>query len=207
MTLIVALATLDNVVMGADTGTYDLDSGIREQSASPKIFRQHAVRSTENASAGDSLHFLVGCAGSARQRQVFQHQFMPYLPFKSRDLTGYMVTSYASDLHDALDDAHALSDDGGLEGSAVIAVYGTGRWNNAPRIYELQSDFGISEVADSWNATGASYEIALGAMAALDACGLAKESPGAAVGMVMDIASRYSLFCQPPFRTEYLIED
>jgi len=205
MSLIISLTTLDNVIMGADSGTYDLDSGIREPSGAPKIFRQSVTREEEGA----SLHFLVGCTGSTRQREVLQHAFRPPNPYtrENFDLTRYMVVHYAGDVRSYLDDHNALGDEHPLEGSAIIAVYGTGKWNSAPRVYELQSDLGLSQPDSDWNATGAGYQVALGAVTALDLHGWTKSDPEGTIRAVLGIAGRYSLFCHEPYHTARLIED
>lgn len=204
MSLIVSLVTPDNVIMGADSGSYDLEQGVRQPTASAKIFRQQVTLVSENA----SLHFMTGCVGSIRQRQVYQYEFRPPNPVtKDLDLTAYMSGHYAAGLRDALDYAHALGDEEPFEGSAIIAVYGTGTWNHAPRVYELHSNLGMAEYRGDFAATGANYLIALGAMSAFDVHLWTGHDPEGTVRAAMEITARYSLFCSGPFHLAHLIED
>lgn len=204
MSLIVALTTLDNVIMASDSGTYDLGCGIRMPNGARKMFRQEVRWEDKN-----SLHFLTGAAGSVRQRQVMEHQFFPPFPddIAGSGLTGYMVSQYVPALYTALHDGHALGEEDKLDGTALIAVYGTGEANNRPHVYELLSDLQMSQVSDEWNATGANYEIALGALAAMHHRGCLGTSPEEAVLGAMYVTERYSMFCRSPFHIEHLIED
>lgn len=214
MSLIASLNTLDNVIMAADSGTYDTASGLKLLIGNQKIFRQSVSWADGRPSAAvpfradSSLHFLIGCAGSVRQRQLLQHTFFAPYPkdFTDSGLTGYMVGEYVPALYKALEEGHALGDDEKLEGTALIAVYGTGEANNRPHVYELLSDLQVCEVTGDWNATGANYEIALGVMAALVPQAQAAP-PESIVRAAMDITSRYSMYCQPPFHVEHLIRD
>lgn len=204
MSLIVALATADNVLIGADSGSYDTDNGIRTSVGSAKLFRQEA----HSPHSGGILYFLVGCAGSGRQRQVFQHCFTPPTPDENFGRIGqYMVTQYVPALHEALEEAHALGEDAPLEGCAIIAVYGTGIWNNRPHVFEMMSDLQVSESAEDWAATGANYEIALGVLAALDQRKWIDDQAEEALLGAMHVTARYSLFCHQPFHVDKLIED
>lgn len=204
MSLIVALTTPGNVIMGADSGSYDLDNGIRQQIGNHKIFRQSRGGLTREDGA---LYFMVGCVGSVRQRQVFRYLFVPPIAEEDTSLTQYMVTQYVPALYDALDQEHALGAEEPLEGSALIAVYGTGRLNNRPHVYELQATMQVCEHTGDWNAIGASYQIALSVLDTLHGRGLTDDDPAAAVQQALHVTERYSLFCTSPFYIEQLIKD
>lgn len=204
MSLIASVTTLDNVIMAADSGSYDNASGVKMLIGDQKIFRQAVTWGQKSG-----LHFLVGCAGSVRQRQVYQHMFLPPRPADTEDgnLITYMVSQYVPVLYETLSSAHAMGEDEKLEGSALIAVYGTGEANRSPHVYELLSDLQMAELTETWNATGANYEIALGALAALDQDHWLDEEPEEGLRRAMHAAERYSLFCASPFHFARLIED
>ena len=195
MSLIISLATLDNIIMAA-SGTQD-DPGT--------VFFPHIVRHSVHWDGG-SLHFLAGYDLPPHQRHVLKECFLPPSPADSaaRDLPAYMQSQYAYAAGACLD--QVLGPREPLLGSALIAVYGTGQANHRPHLFRMQADLSVAEASTGISATGGWSLLAAEVLTALGRHGWAEEHPDDAVTTAMEVTTGFP-GTGSRCRTEHLIED
>lgn len=146
MTCIVGLVHRNKVFIGADSqGTVhsSLDRCVRKDQ---KVFPVNGK-------------FLVGCCGSFRQCQLLRYGFVPPEQREDIDDYQYMCTVFVDAIRKCLKEgglAKVNNNQEESEGSFLVAYRG--------RLYEIESDFQVGEVAEEYNAVGCGAAYALGSM-------------------------------------------
>ena len=139
----------------------------------------------------DNEVFLIGGAGSYRFIQTLRFGFTPAYRTPDRDVFEYMVTEFAEAARKRAKDAGILQQKENVEtngsSGALVACAG--------RIFHLESDFQIAEVADDYAAEGSGTETALGAMFALTRLELSEAKPDAIVTTAVQAASHHTPYC------------
>lgn len=189
MTCIVGLFTKDGrAFVGGDSGAFT-DEGAVHILPEGKVFKSGA--------------FVVGCAGSRRFSEVFQHVFEPPdLPagITAAECDKFMTRVYVSKLRECLKAegcfAKTSDEEGDLiqgKSGAVIAVPRAG-------VYYLSADFACTRAATAFNggeavtATGGGMKEALGAMLATP-----EVDPVERITNALEVCSRLYNCCLPGF--------
>jgi hypothetical protein len=187
-----------NVAMAADSSRYDPATAARGTACGPRMFRQSAPWDH-----GHPVTFLLACTAPPPQQQLLQH-FQP--PRGHGTLSGYMTSGYIPALRQALSGLPAAGDTL-LEGSALVAAAIPGQ---PPILCEVDPDLHATCPAGQFAAAGAGCQTALAVIAARITWaggGMSARMAAAAAREALDITARCCLFCTPPFRAAYLLED
>lgn len=143
MTCIVGLARGGRVFLGGDSA--GLEGWALARVRAPKVFR--------------SGPFVMGYTDSFRMGQILEHAFTPPpLPRKRTDLQRYMVVDFVNALRAALrSGGWAKTKEGQDEGGRfLVGVRG--------RLFDVCSDFQVTEIRDGIGAVGCGGELARGAL-------------------------------------------
>lgn len=177
MTCIVALADRKNkiVTMGADSAA-TTDTGSIVTLTRPKIFINNG--------------YLFGCAGSVRMSQLLEFGWLPPKPKKGAELAGFMAIRFTDHLRHLFKLGGFATKDSDAEygGRFLIAKQG--------RIFEVQSDYNVSEVACEYVSIGSGQELANGAMFATSATGW---SPETRIEVALKAASEFCNTVRGPY--------
>ena len=174
MTCIVGWVENGRVTMGADAaaGVYTYC----ETRADPKVFQNGT--------------FLMGYTTSFRMGQLLQHGFTPPTPNAGQDVMEFMVTKFIDAVRGRLKQGgRATKKDENEVGGRFLVGY-------AGRLFRIDSDYQVGEVAASYAAYGCGVELALGALYALEGM---KMSPKKRVQKALEAAVEWSGFVRPPF--------
>jgi ATP-dependent protease HslVU (ClpYQ) peptidase subunit len=145
MTCIIGLIHRNKVFIGADSqGTaLTFDKSMRKDA---KVFSVNGK-------------FLIGCSGSYRQGQLLRYGFTPPEQRNDIDDHKYMCTEFIDAIRKCLKDGGLTQVKDGqekCEGFFLVAYKG--------RLYEIEDDFQVGEVAEEYNAVGCGASYALGSL-------------------------------------------
>ncbi len=106
--------------------------------------------------------FLIGCAGSARMRQLLHHAFVPpeYVP--GADIDKYMATDFIDAVRQCLKDggfAQKKDEQEEIDGVFLVGFHG--------RLFRIATDYQHLESLDGYDAIGSGAEVALGVLFAI----------------------------------------
>ena len=181
MTCIVGFKTPKGVILGGDSAGVcptTLEASVIKH---PKVF----VRPP----------YVIGYSGSFRLGQVLEYDFVPPELTREdrRDLMRFMVSKFVPKLRSAISDGGVAVVSGTMEfaGNFLIGV--------CDRLFEIQDNFQVIEVAGRYNAIGIGSMFALGAMHLADGAGLTKQDPVWAVRASLEAAAEHSVAVRPPF--------
>jgi len=170
------------VWIGGDSAATD-DLGGFQTRRDPKVFKR-----------GD---YLIGCAGSPRGDQIIRHATK--LPrWNGRGLWKFMCTDFIETLRETLKKGGVagtprgeVSEDCDIE--MLVGCYG--------HLFEVWSDFQISEVTWKYSAVGSAADIALGAMCVSpELPSYFQIHPGKILTLALQAAARHAADVGPPFK-------
>ena len=180
MTCIVGLNAKGKIWIGGDSaGTYS--NLLRVVRKDPKVFKIGS-------------DFIVGYAGSFRFGQVLRFKFTPPDKPEGKEDYEYMVTNWMDTLRTVLKDAGYTKVEDNVEsfedGEAIIGYNG--------RIYTLESDLQIGEMALPYAAIGCGADFAFGSLET--GFKLSKRmAPRKRVQLALEAATTFSAGVCPPF--------
>ena len=171
MTCIIGLATKGNVWMGADSCSSD--SWQERQTLVPKLF-----------SVGE---FLIGYTDSFRMGNILQYHLSPE-QIKGQESHQYMVQVFVEDVRNKLKDFGWASTKENVDTGGVFLVGFRGR------LFTIDSDFQVNEMADGLDACGIGEHHALAAMLALS-----NKHPKERIRKSLEITSHFCRGVSAPF--------
>ena len=172
MTAVVGLVHDGRVHLGADSA---LTAGwALTISAQPKVFRRGP--------------YVIGTSGSPRMAQVMRYSFEP--PPLDGEPHRFMATAFIDAMRQVLKDAGVATKTADQEATggsfALVGIAG--------RLFEIQSDYQVSESVDGFAAIGSGFEPCLGALHA---------TPGRPVRerlrIALEAAERFNAAVHGPF--------
>lgn len=177
MTCIVGLVQRGTVYIGADAAS--VSGWTSRVTKLPKVFRRGP--------------FLIGYTTSFRMGQLLEHALeVPPQVTRGRgvehDDLRYMVTVFAESVRQLLKDRGMAKVEANTESGGQFLVGYRGR------LYSVQADFQVNEMADGFDAVGSGAEFALGAMLALKGT-----PPVARIRRALEISAHFNMGVCPPF--------
>ncbi|MBK8937137.1 MAG: hypothetical protein IPM79_05715 [Polyangiaceae bacterium] len=146
MTCIVGLVEKKIVYIGADSAS--VSGWTSRVTRLPKVFKKGP--------------FLIGYTTSFRMGQLLEHALqVPAQPASERDDMRYMVTVFVEHVRQLLKERGMAKIEANSESGGQFLV------GYRSRLYSVQADFQVNEMADGFDAAGSGAEYALGALAAL----------------------------------------
>jgi len=146
MTCIVGLKTPQGVYIGGDSASTN-DSGLQTILASSKVF----------SVSNQDTKVLLGCTTSCRMMQLLQYEL--HLPsYENGDVVEYLVTKFVNAVRETLKDGGFAQKENEKEegGNFLVGFQG--------RLFEIQSDYQVSEPVNGYEAVGSGAKFALGAL-------------------------------------------
>lgn len=173
MTCVAALVDKNTVYMGADSaGTAGLDQVVRTD---PKVFLNG--------------EFLIGFTTSFRMGQLLRYRLKPpkFRP-EEKDLYEYMVTDFVDSVRDCLKKGGYAQSDKGEEvgGCFLVGVRG--------RLFQIESDYQVGEVAQQYDAVGCGKAYALGALSTTETIDAENR-----IKLALGVAEKFSAGVRSPF--------
>ncbi len=186
MTCIVGLIHEKKVYIGAD-------------SAGSNSIGQQAIRADKKnfvVKTPTGAPFLFGCTSSFRMIQLLQfHLTLPYYSSTASDedddpLFRYMATAFIDAVRSCFKEGgYAKKDDEREEGGFfLVGCFG--------RLFCVQSDYQIEEVACSYNAVGSGGEIALGALHATQSLDIPPEQR---IILALEASATHNAYVRGPY--------
>jgi len=171
MTCIVGLVERGTVYIGGDSAS--VAGWTSRVTRLPKVFRRGP--------------FLIGYTTSFRMGQLLQHALNVPLQ-KDDDDMRFMVMTFAESVRSLLKERGVAKIEANAEsGGQFLVAY-------RKRLYSVQADFQVNEMADGFDAVGSGAEYALGAMAATK--GL---SPTLRIKRALGVSAHFNMAVSPPF--------
>lgn len=172
MTAIVGLVHGGRVYLGGDSagvGSYSIHTR-----KDPKVFRNGP--------------YVLGFTSSFRMGQVLHHVFKA--PHPEGDLYKFMVTKFIDEVRSTLKTAGFATKEKDAEqgGKFLVGVHG--------RLFRVESDYQVGELAKPYDAVGMGDELALGALHATEGAGL---SPKRRLTVALEAAEEFSYGVRGPF--------
>lgn len=175
MTCIVAVVAADGAIwMGGDSLGSDGQSALVR--SEPKVVRRGA--------------FLFGRSGDLRPTQVLFHAFTPPPHPDGKDALAYLVTDFAKALRQALVEHNVHLKDEEIGCEVLIGYRG--------RLFGLECNFGVSEIARDYHAVGSGDQVALGALYGTRVMELVL-SPERRVRLALEAAAEHVVTVRGPF--------
>jgi len=172
MTCIVGLVERGTVYVGADSAS--VSGWTSRVTRLPKVFRKGP--------------FLIGYTTSFRMGQLLEHSLHVPAQGKERDDMRFMVTVFVEHVRQLLKDRGMAKVEANAESGGQFLV-GYNR-----RLYSVQTDFQVNEMADGFDAVGSGAEYALGALAALRG-----KPPAQRLKRALQISSHFNMGVCAPF--------
>lgn len=172
MTCIVGMAHRGTVYIGADSAS--VAGWTSRITKLPKVFKKGP--------------FLIGYTTSFRMGQLLEHAL--HVPSQSgeRDDMKFMVTVFVEQVRLLLKERGMAKIESGAESGGQFLV------GYKSRLYSVQSDFQVNEMADCFDAVGSGAEYALGALSALTAL-----APPARLKRALAISAHFNMGVCAPF--------
>ncbi|HTJ83042.1 MAG TPA: hypothetical protein VL400_15080 [Polyangiaceae bacterium] len=173
MTCIVGLAHRGTVYIGADSAS--VAGWTSRITRLPKVFRRGP--------------FLIGYTTSFRMGQLLEHALsVPPQPPTEKDDMRFMVTVFVEHVRALLKERGVAKVEANAEtGGQFLVGY-------KKRLFSVQSDFQVNEMADGFDAVGSGAEYALGALAALRTM-----KPIPRLKRALEISAHFNMGVSPPF--------
>jgi ATP-dependent protease HslVU (ClpYQ) peptidase subunit len=183
MTCIVGIRSSQGVSIGGDSATTN-ESGLQTILASSKVF---FIQNKET-------RMLLGCTTSCRMMQLLQYELhLP--PYEGRDVVEYLVTRFVNAVRDCLKQGgFARKEDEREEGGNFLIGF-------QGRLFEMQSDYQISEPTNGYEAVGSGAKFALGALFVTPHL-----EPEARIEQALQAATYHNAYVRPPFIVERIAE-
>ena len=140
---------------------------------------------------------LVGFSGSYRAAQVVKHSIkLPSDRKINSDPFQFIMHDFIPTVRNVLSENECIYM--GTEETERFAVSFIIGYKG--RLFTVLSDFGVTEVDDSFTAIGCNHEYAIGAMKAYEKAGLLKKNkPFDILRDVLDIVNDYSVYVKGPY--------
>lgn len=173
MTCIVGVVQKGTVYIGGDSAS--VSGWTSRVTRLPKVFRRGP--------------FLIGYTTSFRMGQLLEHSLnVPAQGPKERDDMRFMVTVFAEHVRQLLKERGVAKIESNAESGGQFLVGYRGR------LYSVQQDFQVNEMADGFDAVGSGAEYALGALAALRG-----QPPVQRLKRALAISAHFNMGVSPPF--------
>lgn len=173
MTCIVGLVERGTVYVGADSAS--VAGWTSRVTRLPKVFRRGP--------------FLIGYTTSFRMGQLLEHALaVPPQAATEGDDMRFMVNVFVENARQLLKERGVSKIESNAESGGQFLVGYRGR------LYSVQSDFQVNQMADGFDAVGSGAEYALGALAALKSL-----RPVARLKKALAISSHFNMGVSPPF--------
>lgn len=174
MTAIAAIASGGKVWIGGDAaGVGGLSISVRSD---PKVFING--------------EFIIGYTTSFRMGQLLQYEFSPPTPYENESGMAYMVKRFVPAIQRCFHDGGwEIRDDGQRRGGTFIVG-----WRG--RLYEIESDYQVAQVAQPYIACGCGFDLALGALFATERTAI---SPEDRIKLALEAAQQFSAGVRGPF--------
>lgn len=173
MTLIVGLEAGGKVHIGGDS--FAGNSLISSTCAKPKVFK-----------VGD---FIFGCTTSFRMIQLLQYSIKPPKNV-GNDNEKYLCTKFIDHVRDVFKKGGFLKNNAGKdEGGTFLMGY-------KGKLYSIHEDFQVNRCLAGYDACGAGYHMALGALFALKGVNM---TPKEKLTVALDSGSEHHPYVRPPY--------
>jgi ATP-dependent protease HslVU (ClpYQ) peptidase subunit len=172
MTCIVGLVDKKNVYIGGDSAS--VAGWTSRITKLPKVFRRGP--------------FLIGYTTSFRMGQLLQHALTVPSQGAERDDMRFMVTTFVECVRALLKDKGVAKVESNAESGGQFLVGYRGR------LYSVQQDFQVNEMADGFDAVGSGSEYALGALAATRGT-----PPVQRLKRALAVSAHFNMAVSPPF--------
>ncbi len=172
MTCIVGLVEKKNVYIGGDSAS--VAGWTSRVTRLPKVFRRGP--------------FLIGYTTSFRMGQLLQHALVVPSQGAERDDMRFMVTTFVECVRALLKDKGVAKVESNAESGGQFLV------GYKSRLYSVQQDFQVNEMADGFDAVGSGSEYALGALAVTK--GMA---PTQRLKRALAVSAHFNMAVSPPF--------
>ncbi len=171
MTCVVGLVDRGRVYIGADSAS--VQGWVRRQTALCKVFRNGP--------------FLIGYTTSFRMGQLLEHQ-LKVPPQRKEPDQQYMVNQFVEAVRKLLKSQGFSKVESNNESGGQFLVGYRGR------LYSIQKDFQVGEMAEGLDAIGSGSDFALGALVALP-----KLSPRRRIRRALEVAAHFNMGVCAPF--------
>lgn len=172
MTCIVGIKSASGVYLGGDSAVSESD--LIQTMVDPKVWKKG--------------RFIFGYAGTLRVGQLIKYK-LKIPPINGREPTQYMVTGFVDAMRKCLKQAGAAREEHKEEEQDNQFLIG---FNG--HLFEIDSGYGVCEVADSFIAIGSGTEYALGSLYATKG-----KPPEARILKALETADHFSESVGPPF--------
>jgi len=179
MTCIVGLAHRGSVYIGGDSAS--VQGWTSRVTRLPKVFRRGA--------------FLIGYTTSFRMGQLLQHHLEVRPQRPDEDDTEYLVVEVAERVRLLLKERGVAKVEANTESGGQFLIGYRGR------LFSVQQDFQVNEMADGYDAVGSGAEYALGALRALD-----RSPPLPRLRKALEISAHFNMGVSGPFSVKVLRE-
>jgi ATP-dependent protease HslVU (ClpYQ) peptidase subunit len=132
--------------------------------------------------------FLIGYTTSFRMGQLLEHALKVPAKGDEGDDMRYMVTVFVEQVRQLLKERGVAKIESNAETGGQFLVGYSGR------LYSVQSDFQVNEMADGFDAVGSGAEYALGAIAALQGT-----APIPRLKRALEVSAHFNMGVSPPF--------
>lgn len=174
MTCIVGLVDKGTVHIGGDSAS--VAGWTSRVTRLPKVFRRGP--------------FLIGYTTSFRMGQLLQHALNVPIQ-KDTDDMRFMVMTFAESVRALLKERGVAKIEANAESGGQFLV------GYRRRLYSVQQDFQVNEMADGFDAVGSGAEYALGAMAVMR--GSRSLSPPAKIKRALAVSAHFNMAVSAPF--------
>jgi len=171
MTCIVGLVEKGTVYIAGDSAS--VAGWTSRVTRLPKVFRRGP--------------FLIGYTTSFRMGQLLQHSLVVPAQTDGDDMR-FMVTNFVECVRKLLKEKGVAKIESNAESGGQFLV------GYRRRLYSVQSDFQVNEMADGFDAVGSGCEYALGALAVTPAM-----SPMPRVKRALAVSAHFNMAVSPPF--------
>lgn len=172
MTCVIGLIEKGRVYIGADSAA--VAGWTRRKTLLRKVFRRGP--------------FLIGYTTSFRMGQLLEHQLQVVKQEENETDMAYMVNRFIEATRSLLKERGFAKVESNNESGGQFLVGYKGR------LYSVESDFQVGEMAEGFDAVGSGSDYALGAMSAL-----AKLPPKRRILRSLEIASEFNMGVCAPF--------
>lgn len=174
MTAVAGIVENGIVWLGGDSAGV---GGLSLQTRSdPKVFRN-----------GESV---IGYTTSFRMGQILEHHLSLPVPFEGENGMGYMVKRFVPAVKSVLKEhGFGTTQNGRDEGGTFLIGY-------RGELYEIESDYQVARVRQSYHAVGCGMDLSLGS---LFSTAKSKMKPRERIQLALEAAAEFSAGVRPPF--------
>jgi len=134
--------------------------------------------------------FIFGYTSSFRMGQLLEHEFSPPKPFEGEKGMGYMVKRFIPEVKNVLKTGGYQRNEKGHDYGGTFLVGYRGQ------LYEIECDYQVARVRQTYHACGCGQDLVLGS---LHATGTFDLSPKSRITMALDAAVEFSAGVRGPY--------